>query len=486
MSKTQTSEKLSVAEKLGFSAGEYSSSIVWQTLMFFLPAFYSDTFGLKLTDIATMFLIVRFFDAFNDPIMGIISDRTNTRWGKFRPYLLWFAVPYGVIAMLMFSTPDFDYSGKLAYAYITYSLMMIVYTVIMIPYNSWVGVISPNSAERTSVSSYKFVFAYLAGLSVQASVKPMVDYFGQGNEVDGYRTTMIILGGISIIFFLVTFFSAKERVQSETKVKSNIKQDFKDLTKNRDWIMIFLTSMILLIYIIIRSGDILYYFQYYVGDKDIISAFNIGQPNSLFLSKITGFLSNVTLSTAFMVIGTVATLFGVLPTKWLSTKFGKRNLFLACLSIIVLTQVVFFIAAPEDLALIFTAQIIFSLASGPTMPLMWAMLADTADYSEWKTHRRATGLIFSATNMSIKSGVAIGGAAIMWILAYYGYQGKADVEEGQVIVQTESAVFGIRILMSYIPAVLAALAMIPLFFYKLEGKKLAIIEADLKARKEEK
>ena len=453
------SEKLSILEKLGFSAGEYSSSIVWQSLMFFLPSFYSDTFGLTLTDIATMFLIVRFFDAFNDPIMGIIADRTSTRWGKFRPYLLWFAAPYGVIAMLMFITPDWEYSSKLVYAYVTYSLMMIVYTVIMIPYNSWVGVISPNSSERTSVSSYKFVFAYLAGLSVQALILPMVAYFGTvTNELGeivqddtiGYKWTMIILGSVSIFFFLVTFFTAKERVQPEAKVKSNIRQDFKDLTKNRDWIMVFITSMLLLIYIIVRSGNIMYYFEYYIGNKD--------------------------LATQFMVIGTIATLLGVLPTKWLSAKFGKKNLFIAALSIIVVSQLVFFVAGPEDIVLIFAAQIIFSFASGPTMPLMWAMLADTADYSEWKTHRRATGLIFSATNMSIKSGVAIGGAAIMWILAYYGYEANA--------VQTEKSIFGIKMLMSIIPAGLAVVSMIPLFFYKLDDDKLAVIEADLKERKE--
>ena len=450
MNNTQVSEKLSIKEKLGFSAGEYSSSIVWQALMFFLPAFYSDTFGLNLTDIATMFLVVRFFDAFNDPIMGIIADRTHTRWGKFRPYILWFAVPYGVLAMLMFSTPDFDYSGKLVYAYITYSLMMIVYTVIMIPYNSWVGVISPNSAERTSVSSYKFVFAYLAGLSVQALVLPMVNYFGQGNDAYGYKITMIILGSVSIIFFLITFFSARERVQPEAKVKSNIKSDLKDLMKNRDWIMIFITSMLLLIYVIIRSGDIMYYFEYYIGDKD--------------------------LATSFMVVGTIATLLGVLPTKWLSSKIGKKKLFIISLVIIALSQIVFFFAGPEDITLIFTAQIIFSFASGPSMPLMWSMLADTADYSEWKTHRRATGLIFSATNMSIKSGVAIGGAAIMWILAFYGYEAN--------VAQTSESILGIKILMSWIPAFIAVLCIIPLLFYKLDDKKLEVIEADLKARKE--
>jgi len=449
MNKVSTTEKLSIKEKLGFSAGEYSSSIVWQTLMFFLPAFYTDTFGLTAASVGVMFLVVRFFDAFNDPIMGVIADRTNTRWGKFRPYLLWFAVPYGVLAMLMFSTPDFDYNGKLVYAYITYSLMMIIYTVIMIPYNSWVGVISPNSEERTSVSSYKFVFAYLAGLSVQAMVLPMVSYFGNGDDALGYKTTMIILGSVSIVFFLVTFFTAKERVQPEAKVKSNIKDDLKDLLHNKDWIMIFITSMLLLIYVIIRSGDIMYYFEYYLGNKD--------------------------LATSFMVVGTIATLLGVLPTKWLSSKIGKRKLFIISLIIIALSQLAFFFAGPEDIVLIFAAQIIFSLASGPTMPLMWSMLADTADFSEWKTHRRATGLIFSATNMSIKSGVAIGGAAIMWMLAFYGYEPNQ--------AQSEESIFGIKMLMSIIPAIIAAICIIPLLFYKLNEDKLAVIEADLKARK---
>ncbi len=450
MTQSTSNGKLSVMEKLGFSAGEYSSSIVWQTLMFFLPSFYTDTFGLPAAAVGTMFLVIRFFDAFNDPIMGVVADRTNTRWGKFRPYILWFAVPYGILAMLMFTTPDFDDTGKLIYAYITYGLMMVVYTAIMIPYNSWVGVISPNSEERTSVSSYKFVFAYLAGITVQALVLPMVEYFGEGNDAVGYRITMVILGVISIIFFLITFFSAKEMVQPEAEEKSKLKDDLKDLLQNKDWIMIFITSILLLIYVIIRSGDIMYYFEYYLGNKDLASA--------------------------FMVSGTIAVLLGVMPTKWLASKIGKRNLFIISLLIIAVSQIIFFFTGPDDIVLIFATQIIFSLASGPTMPLMWSMLADTADYSEWKSHRRATGLIFSATNMSIKSGVAIGGAAIMWILAYYGYKANQP--------QTAESIFGIKMMMSFIPAVIAGLSIIPLLFYKLDEDKLAIIEKELKERKE--
>ncbi len=451
MSKKEKNGYVSVREKLGYGLGEFSSSIVWQTLMFFLPAFYTDTFGLTAAAAGTMFLIVRLFDAFDDPIMGVIADRTNTRWGKFRPYILWFAVPYGIVAVLMFTTPDFSYGGKLIYAYVTYSLMMLIYTAIMIPYNSIVGVISPLSAERTSVASYKFVMAYLAGMSVQALIIPMVKKFGQGNDAQGYQYAMMLLGGISIIFFLVAFMVVRERVEPDPAMSTSVKKDLKDLLKNKYWILIFFTSLFVLIYVAVRSGAIMYYFQYYLGKKELASA--------------------------FMVSGTLAVLIGVLPTRWLSAKMGKARLFIVCLVIIAISQVLFFFAGPEDIVLIFAAQIVFSLASGPTMPLVWAMLADTTDYSEWETGRRATGLVYSATGIAFKGGFSIGGAVAMWILAAFGY--VANVQ------QTAHSLLGIRLLMSWVPAVIAVLAIIPLIFYKLDDKTVQKIETELKERKKE-
>lgn len=197
---------LTVKEKIGFSIGEYAGSVIWQTLMFFLPIFYTDTFGLSAAAVATMFLVIRLFDAINDPLMGTIADRTNTRWGKFRPYLLWFAVPYGLGTVLMFTTPELSPTGKIVYAYMTYGLMMVIYTAIMIPYYSLIGVISPKPGERTSVSSYKFVFAYAAGASVQALIIPLVRKFGAGDNQRGYMITMGIFGAVCIACFVMKLF----------------------------------------------------------------------------------------------------------------------------------------------------------------------------------------------------------------------------------------------------------------------------------------
>jgi len=431
---------LSFKEKIGFSIGEYSASIVWQTLMYFLPAFYTDTYGLSAAAAGTMFLVVRLFDALNDPIMGSIADNTKTRWGKFRPYLLWFAIPYGVTAVLMFSVPDFSDLGKLIYAYATYALMMVIYTAIMIPYNAMVGVITPSISERTSISSYKFVFAYAAGMSVQAFIIPMVARLGDGNDVLGYRFTMLILGAICILFFFIAFYSSKERVQSPPEQRANVKVDLKNLFNNRAWLALFITSLLILIYVAVRSSVIVYYWQYLIGNKEGAST--------------------------FMVVGTFCVLLGVLPTQWLSIRMGKKKLFIICMVIITISSFGFYFAN-SNIYWLYAIQIIFSLASGPTFPLIWSMLADAADYGEYKYQRRTTGLIYSAATFGQKAGFSIGGAISLWILAYYGYQANE--------IQSEASLMGIRLNLSIIPGVIAMLSIIALFFYPLsdqEGNKI--------------
>lgn len=429
--------KVSTKEKLGFSIGEYSASIVWQTLMFFLPAFYTDTFGLSAAAVGFMFLAIRLFDAVNDPLMGVIADNTSTRWGKFRPYLLWFALPYGLAAVLMFSVPDFSDTGKLIYAYITYALMMVIYTAIMIPYNAMVGVISPDPGERTSISSYKFVFAYAAGMSVQAFVIPMVARLGGGDDVLGYRLTMAIFAAICVVCFLISFASARERVQPPPQQRSDIRQDLKNLLRNKAWVVLFAVSLATLIYVAIRSAAIVYYFQYYVGDKAA--------------------------SAPFMVVGTLCVLLGVLPTKWLSERIGKKRLYIICMAVIAVSSALF-LQAGQNLVLLYACQIVFSLASGPTMPLLWSMLADAADYGEWKFGRRSTGLVYSAATLGQKAGFSIGGAITMWVLAWSGYVANA--------AQSPEAIWGIRLTMSVIPAGIAMLGVLALFWYDLEGEKM--------------
>lgn len=441
--------KVTVKEKLGFSIGEYSSSIVWQTLMFFLPIFYTDTFGLTAASLALMFGVVRIFDAFTDPVMGMLADRTNTRWGKFRPYILWLAIPYGLGTVLMFTTPDLTDSGKIIYAYVTYSFMMLIYTAIMIPYNSLIGVISPSQDERTSVSSYKFVFAYAAGFSVQLLIVPLVQRLGAGDAARGYQLTMLIFAAVSVVFLLISFLSVRERVQPDPNQVSSLRDDLKDLMGNKPWIILFLVSLAALIYIAIRSADIAYFFKYYLDRESGMGT--------------------------FMAIGTVFVLLGVLPTKMLSARLGKKRLFMICLVIIACSSFAFFLAGPDDIVLIYAAQIVFSLASGPTMPLLWSMLADTADYSQWKNGRRATGLVYSAATFAQKSGFAIGGIVVMGMLSWFGFVAN----EGQ----TETSIMGIRLAISIVPGVIALLAAALLAFYKLEDNKVREIEKDLANRR---
>lgn len=462
--------KVSVKEKLGFSIGEYSSSIVWQTLMFFLPIFYTDTFGLTAAGVATMFFVVRIFDAFTDPVMGMVADRTETRWGKFRPYILWLAIPYGLGTVLMFTTPDLTGNAKIVYAYVTYSIMMVLYTAIMIPYNSMIGVISPNPQERTSVSSYKFVFAYAAGFSIQLLILPMVKKFGGGDDAKGYQMTMLIFGAISAIFFIISFLAVRERVKPDPSQKSQIKEDLSDLLRNQPWIILFFVSLATLIYVAIRSADIAYFFKYYIQNEQLIETLKAASDGSF------GDRFNIIIhrTGTFMAVGTAFVLLGVLPTKRLSAMMGKKNLYIICMAIITVSSALFYIVKPEDMLMLYVLQIIFSLASGPTMPLLWSMLADTADYNEWKNNRRATGLAYSAATFAQKAGFSLGGAIVMGVLGIFGFVANQE--------QSMESIRGIRMAMSILPAIVAFIGTILLFFYKLDDKMVDQIEKDLEAR----
>ncbi len=471
--------KVPVGEKLGFASGELAGSLVWQILMFFLPFFYTETFGISAAAAGTMFLVVRLFDAVNDPLMGLISDRTNTRWGKFRPYIFFGSIVYGIALVSMFTTPDFSQTGKLVYAYVTYSLMMVIYTVVMVPYNSMVGVISPNPAQRTSVADYKFVFAYAAGILVQALIIPLVKKLGGDDPAQGYKDTMTIFAILGVIVLMITAIVSRERVKPEKSQKSKIKDDFQDLIKNKPWVILALLCIITLLYVAIRSGDIMYYFKYFVSDAPGVGG-EIALGTWPYFGDVNIHFNN---PGTFMVTGTFFVLLGVFTTKKLSAIMGKRNLYILSMAIVAVSSGLLVIPGPKDLTWMYILHIIFSFASGPTMPLLWSMLADAADYNEWKTGRRATGLTFSAATFSQKAGFSLGGAISMWILSLFGYVEPGKTEE--VVNQTAQAVLGIRISISIVPAVIAAIGVVLLFFYKLTDDQVNKIEKDLKERKEQ-
>ncbi len=432
-------EKLKVKEKVGYALGDTAANLIFQTMVMFQLAFYTDTFGITAAAAGTLLVIVRFWDAIFDPVMGIVADRTNTKWGKFRPWILWTALPFGIMGFLTFITPDFDASGKLIYAYITYIVLMMVYSANNLPYSALSGVMTGDLGERTSLSSYRFVFAMIAQLIIQGLALPMVYYFGKGDNALGYQVTMGIFSALAVILFLITFSTTKERIEPTPNQKATLKEHFSDLFKNRPWVVMFILTVILFITLSMRGSVVLYYFKYYVKDESYFSMFNV--------------------------LGTVATIIGIFFSKPLSMKFGKRNVFIGGLALTTVFCAMFVFLAPQSITLMFATEIIRQFFYGFTIPLLWAMMADVADYSEWKNNRRATGIVFSAIVFGLKAGLGFGGAITGWILTLFNYVPNVE--------QSASALNGIRWTMSIFPAITFGICVLCLFFYPI-NKNLEI------------
>ena len=456
-------EKISLKEKIGYSVGDTASNLFFQTFILFITIFYTDVFGISAKAVGTMFLITKIWDAVNDPMMGLIADRTETRWGKFRPYLLWFAVPMGILGILTFTTPGLSAGGKLIYAYITYTLLMMLYTIINVPYSALMGVITSNAGVRTVVSQFRFVAAFIGGLIVQFSALRMVQSFGNGNDAVGWQRAMMVLSGLAVVLFIVTFVTTKERVKAPKDQKSSFREDLQDLLKNKPWLMIGGATVFQLTYILIRSSCIMYYFTYFVQDQDI----------SLF-GKTYHFTYGSMVS-AFFMFGSIVTILGSIMAGWFSKIFDKGNTYAGFMAASGLFAAAFFFLKPGDVVLMFVFQFLTSFAMGPVSVLQWAMYTDTADYSELQTGRRATGLIMSASLFALKLGVAIGSSVLAWLLAGYGYVPN--------VPQSSTSLQGIKMAMSIYPAIPAFIGAAIMFFYPLTNNKLVEIEDALNARR---
>jgi GPH family glycoside/pentoside/hexuronide:cation symporter len=455
-------QKLSFWEKAGYGCGDLASVLFWQTIMVYLFFFYTDVFGLTAAAAGTMMGVSRLLDAFIDVGVGMTADRTSTRWGKFRPYLLWMAVPLGVAAVVTFITPGFGPAGKLIYAYITFILFMFFYSAINIPYTSLLGVISSDPAERTSASSFKFVGAYLAGFIVSISALPLAKSLGHGNSAKGWPVTMAIYAAAAVVFFLITFASTKERIQPMAKEKTSIRGDLKDLLKNVPWFILFAVTILFILFVCIRLAVTTHYFKYYVGEQRV----------ALF-GRTYGF---EWLTSAFNATGQAFSLIGVLIMPWFSRVMRKRRAILILLATALVCTGSFALFSPRDLLLMFAVQAVGSVTGGPVSALLWAMYADTADYSEWKTGRRATGLVYSASIMSNKIGWAVGTAIAGFILSSYGF--VPDV------VQNAGVLKGLKSMMSVIPLAFGAVAFtLLLFFYKLDDDIMKKIKEELEGRR---
>ncbi|WP_246151535.1 MFS transporter [Rubripirellula reticaptiva] len=536
--KTVSNGQLSVGEKVGYGLGDTASNLYWKTFEFFLVYFYTDVFGLTAKSAGTLMLVTRIWDAINDPFVGYLSDRTRTTWGRFRPYLVWMALPFAITGTLTFFTPDLGPTGKLIYAYVTYTLVMMMYTAINIPYGALMGVITSSSIERTSVSTYRFIAAFCGGIVVQYCTLGMVRYFGGSetilvdgvekeiviNEQMGFFWTMLVFSVAAVILFLITFATTTERVQPATDVKSTFRADLKfvltnnllhqlmlggiaflaclatafsastlipilasyvtlnllmlgvrkyaihrfadsteastfesdfiDLLHNRPWMVLFGFGLLQLSGLFVRGGAILYYFKYYCGDAGLA-------PN-------------------FWVIGSFAAIAGMLLTKPLTRIFGKKALMIGLNAGVGILCGCFIFLKPDQVNAMLALQVAGSFIGGPIPVLLWAMYADTADYSEWRTHRRATGLVFAAATFSQKMGCAVGAAMTGFALDFYSYSQPID---GVDQLQSDTTLNGLCMMMSVIPAGFLLAAAACMLFYNISHSLEQQIEADLQARK---
>lgn len=522
-----------LSEKIGYGFGDFSSSMFWKIFMYYIMFFYTQVFGLTLEDATLLILITKLWDAISDPMMGVIADRTSTRWGKYRPYLLWIAVPFAICGVLTFTTPTFGYAGKLIWAYCTYVMMMTVYTAINVPYGAMLGVMSADSKERNVFSSYRMFFAYAGSFVSLMIFGPLCNLFSRGSQLtsDGniqlsanpaaWQTTMIVIGTICALFFLLSFLLTRERVKPETSKSesSSISRDLKQLVRNAPWWILLGVSLAVVMFNSIRGGVAAYYFADYIGDDSLMG--------SLFGLNI--FLT----CTIFLTVGEVANMVGVALAVPFAKRVGKKWAYIWSILVVALFTALFYLLPSTGAMsywLILLLQVVISVAAGVTLPLVWSMFADVADYSEYKNGNSSVGLIFSSSSMAQKFGAAFGSLVIGWLLMSFSYvvpedakrfvandiegmrtefamsdapeclytvehdsgaqininfvrEADGTIRESITTTQSDKAIDGLKSLISWIPALTALLGALIMMLYPLNEKRVTEIQHELNTKR---
>ncbi len=442
--------RLSFREKFAYGLGDTACNLTFQTVNLFLFIYYTDVFGLPAATVGTMVLVARVLDAVLDPVTGIVADRTQTRWGKFRPYILFGALPFGLCGYLMFSHPALSGPGKLVFAYVTYMLMWVAYTAVNIPYSALMGVMSASSADRTSLSTYRFVCAFSGSLAINALTLPLRDAFGGGDAATGYKYTMLLFSVVSAAMLLYTFAQTRERVAPAPDPGASLGQDLKYLFANGPWLVLFVAAFLTLTNVGVRNASLVYYFKYVVGDE----------------SRFT----------LFGTLGTLAFIAGAAATPLFLRVFNRRALMIGLTSANAFAMAAFFFVDPKSMPTLHLLNIVGTFAAGPTPAIVWSMYADTADYGAWKFGRRTTGLVFSAAVFAQKVGLAVGSFMLGGILSAAGFVPN--------VAQTPRALLGIKLVFSLLPGAIGLLSGLAIVFYKLDDATVRTMERELAGTKE--
>lgn len=472
--------KAGLSEKIGYGFGDMSSSMFWKIFSYYLPFFYSNIFGLSLAHAGTLVLVTKLYDAVSDPVMGLIADRTNTRWGKYRPYLLWIAIPFAVAGVLAFFTPQTDnYTFKHVYAYVTYILMMTVYTAINVPYGAMLGVMTDDSREKSVFSSFRMFFAFIGSFIAMGSFEPLLklrqsimgtlpaEWTLADSTPADWTIAVSVIGIVCAVLFILSFLMTRERVteaemakepvkeNSDETAKTSVAEDLKALVANGPWWMLLGGGIAILLFNCVRGGAAAYYFADVLGT------------NAIFTLAL------------FLTVGEISQLVGVVVTVPVSEKIGKKATFLLVLvAVTVLSIIVAFLPeTPAGMWALLVSQILICIAIGINSPLLWSMFADVADYSELKNGRASTGLIFSSSSMAQKFGAAFGSAIVLWVLMAFGY------DNAKGAVQTPEALATIKALISWIPAIGSAAGIAIMLGYPLTDKKMSEIRQELSKKR---
>lgn len=460
-------------EKIGYGFGDMASSMFWKVFSYYLPFFYANVFGLRLVDTGVLLLVTRIWDAVSDPMMGAIADRTRTRWGKYRPYLLWVAVPFSVCGILLFTTPDWGYAAKLIWAYVTYILMMTVYTGINVPYGAMLGVVTDDSQEKTVFSAFRMFFAYGGSFIALFAWDPLCKLFEQSVGLSlqsSWQAAMIVIACCCLVLFLLCFKLTHEHLASAST--SSLGKDLKALLTNAPWWLLNGASLCFNLFNTVRGATVAFFFADIIGGDQSIVVFGLSM---LFYSGL------------FLGVGEVANMVGVALAVGITKKLGKKATFIMVDVALIVLSILFFTLAPDSnagLVMMLLLQVLISVLTGVMSPLVWSMYADVSDYSELKHNTSSTGLIFSSASMAQKFGGAIGGAAVMWLLHGCGYIERTDDGAQLAVAQPDSAITCLWMLMTFIPAAVALLSLIIVSLYPLNTKRMEAIVGELNSRRQ--